>query len=49
MTLPKKIKIAKLKMDIREKFGYRVIEEVIDSEKEKDDRGKVVRRVYLRI
>ncbi len=47
--LTKKMKIAQLKMDIREKFGYRVIEEVIDSEKEKDDRGKVVRRVYLRI
>ena len=47
--MEKKAKVAKLKAEIRNKFGYKVIEEVIDCEKEKDKYGKVVRRTYLRI
>ena len=47
--MDKKVKLAKLKAEIRNKFGYKVIEETIDGEKEKDRHGKVVRRTYLRI
>ena len=47
--MEKKIKLAKLKTEIRNKFGYKVIEETIDCEKEKGKDGKVVRRTYLRI
>lgn len=47
--MEKKQKLANLKAEIRGKFGYKVIEEVIDSEKERDKYGKVVRRTYLRI
>ena len=47
--MEKKAKLANLKAEIRNKFGYKVIEEVIDCEKEKDKYGKVVRRTYLRI
>jgi len=47
--MEKKKKLANLKAEIRGKFGYKVIEEVIDSEKERDKYGKVVRRTYLRI
>ena len=47
--MDKKVKLAKLKAEIRNKFGYKVIEETIDCEKEKGKDGKVVRRTYLRI
>lgn len=47
--MEKKAKIAKLKAEIRGKFGYKVIEEPIDAEKEKDKNGKIIRRTYLRI
>ena len=47
--MEKKKKLANLKAEIRGKFGYKVIEEVIDSEKEQDKYGKVIRRTYLRI
>ena len=47
--MEKKKALADLKASIRNKFGYKVIEEVIDCEKEKDKCGKVVRRTYLRI
>ena len=47
--MEKKTKVANLKEEIRSRFGYKVIEEVIDSEKEKDKYGRVVRRTYLRI
>ncbi len=47
--MDKKVKLDKLKAEIRNKFGYKVIEEVIDSEKEKGKDGKIVRRTYLRI
>lgn len=45
----KKSKIADLKMQIREKYGYGIIEEIIDCEKEKSENGKVVRKTYLKI
>ena len=48
-NMDKKIKLAKLKAEIRNKFGYKVIEETIDCEKEKGKDGKVVRRTYLRM
>ena len=47
--MEKKVRLAKLKAEIRNKFGYKVIEETIDCEKEKGKDGKVVRRTYLRI
>lgn len=47
--MEKKKALADLKTSIRNRFGYKVIEEVIDGEKEKGKDGKVVRRTYLRI
>lgn len=47
--MEKRAKIAKLKAEIRGRFGYKVIEEPIDAEKEKDKNGKIIRRTYLRI
>lgn len=45
----KKAKLQELKANIRDKFGYKVIEETIDSDKEKGKNGKVIRGTYLRI
>ncbi len=47
--MEKKVRLAKLKAEIRNKFGYKVIEETIDCQKEKGKDGKIVRRTYLRI
>ena len=42
--MDKKINLAKLKAEIRNKFGYKVIEETIDCEKEKGKEKECLRR-----